>query len=200
MSTVCQCNKEKKRNTHLRVKEASWNIASLLSYLRNAVFSPPSLSPASQSSGWIQRLASQFGVFSACKSRQIQAPCGGGGGVAWVALWQAFPQTQELVFLMISPKLLDICPVFLLVFSPIKIFWYYSSRQVMAILCCVAKKAASTAQQPSIHSRTSIPAYGFLKSQEKPNQTKSLKTFVKCLWIPKKLGLWERNPNPRVWI
>jgi hypothetical protein len=30
-----------------------------------------------------------------------------------------FPNT-EISFLMISPKLLDICPVFLLVFSPIK--------------------------------------------------------------------------------
>ena len=40
MSTICHCNKEKKRNTHLRVKEASWNIAPLLSYL-NSVESPP---------------------------------------------------------------------------------------------------------------------------------------------------------------
>jgi hypothetical protein len=40
--------------------------------------------------------------------------------VAWVALWQAFPQTQKLVFLVISPYLPDICPVFLLVFSPLE--------------------------------------------------------------------------------
>jgi hypothetical protein len=26
-----------------------------------------------------------------------------------------------------------------------------------------------------------MPAFGFKKSQEKPNQTKSLETFVKCL-------------------
>ncbi len=38
----------------------------------------------------------------------------------------------------------------------------------------------------------------FKKTQEKPNQSKSLETFVKCLWFPKnKLGLWERNPYPR---
>jgi hypothetical protein len=32
----------------------------------------------------------------------------------------------------------------------------------------------------------SKPAYGFFKSQEKPNQTKSLETFVKCLWFSKR--------------
>jgi hypothetical protein len=49
---------------------------------------------------------------------------------------------------MISPKLLDIYPVFLLVFFPLETgdFLYYSSLQVMAIFCCVAKKAASAAQ------------------------------------------------------
>ena len=31
-----------------------------------------------------------------------------------------FLPNTEISFLMISPKLLDICPVFLLVFSPIK--------------------------------------------------------------------------------
>jgi hypothetical protein len=31
-----------------------------------------------------------------------------------------FPPNTGISFLMISPKLLDICPVFLLVFSPIK--------------------------------------------------------------------------------
>jgi hypothetical protein len=40
--------------------------------------------------------------------------------VAWVAIWWAFPQTQKLSFLMISPYLLDFCPVFLLIFSPLE--------------------------------------------------------------------------------
>ncbi len=40
MSTVCQCNKEKKRNTHLCVKEARRNIASLLSIEETQYFSP----------------------------------------------------------------------------------------------------------------------------------------------------------------
>jgi hypothetical protein len=119
MITVCQRNKEKKRDTHLCVKEALRNFASLLSYLRNAVFFPPSLSPASQSGGWIRRLASQFGVFSPCKSHRIQAPCGGGGGLG--SPLAGFSPNTGISLLMISPNLLDICPVFLLVFSPIKI-------------------------------------------------------------------------------
>jgi hypothetical protein len=38
-------------------------------------------------------------------------------GVAWVALWQAFHQTRKYGFLMTSPKLHDISPIFLLIFS-----------------------------------------------------------------------------------
>jgi hypothetical protein len=40
-------------------------------------------------------------------------------GVVWVALWRAFPQTRKYSFLMISPKLLDFSPFFLLIFSPL---------------------------------------------------------------------------------
>jgi hypothetical protein len=61
-------------------------------------FFPPSLSLASQSGGWIRHSETQFGIFSTCKSRWIQAPCGGGGGVAWVALWRAFPQNTGISF------------------------------------------------------------------------------------------------------
>jgi hypothetical protein len=39
--------------------------------------------------------------------------------VAWIALWRAFHQTRKFSFLMISPKLLDISPFFLLIFSPL---------------------------------------------------------------------------------
>ncbi len=52
MGTICHCNKEKKRNTHPRVKEASWNIAPLLSYLKSAESPPLPSSPT------------QFGIFS----------------------------------------------------------------------------------------------------------------------------------------
>ena len=141
MSTVRQRNKEKKRNTHLRVKEVSWNIAPLLSYLRNAEFSP-SPNPVSQSGGRIWRLASQFGVFSTCKSRQIQAPCGGGLGSPLAGF---SPNTGISLFAYFSTSYLTSgtfsCCYFLLLKQ--RIFWYYFGRLVMAILWCVSQKAAS---------------------------------------------------------
>jgi hypothetical protein len=39
--------------------------------------------------------------------------------MAWVALWRAFLHTRKNSFLMISPKLLDFSPFFLLIFSPL---------------------------------------------------------------------------------
>jgi hypothetical protein len=69
-------------------------------------------------------------------------------GVAWVALWRAFFQTQKLVFWWFLRSYLTSalfsCWYFLLLKQ--RNFWYYSSLQVMAILCCVVKKAASAAQ------------------------------------------------------
>ncbi len=38
-------------------------------------------------------------------------------------------------------------------------------------------------KQPKIH-RKSMPAYGFLKSEEKNLRSKSLETIAKCLWFP----------------
>jgi hypothetical protein len=63
--------------------------------------------------------------------------------VAWVALWRAFHQTRKYSFLMIYPKLHDISPFFLLIFSlpEQRIFLYYLGFQVMAILCCAAKNS-----------------------------------------------------------
>jgi hypothetical protein len=63
--------------------------------------------------------------------------------MAWVALWRAFLNTGKCSFLMISPKLLDISPFFLLIFSPLGTadFWCYLSFKVIAILCCVAKNS-----------------------------------------------------------
>ena len=37
--------------------------------------------------------------------------------MAWVVLWRAFHQTRKYGFLMISLKLFDILPFFLLIFS-----------------------------------------------------------------------------------
>jgi hypothetical protein len=89
----------------------------VIKLLRIALFLPPSLFSASQFGGWIPRSASQYRVSPRVNSGNLDAVR---WGVAWVALWQDFPQTQKLVFLMISPNLLDICPVFLLVFSPLE--------------------------------------------------------------------------------
>ncbi len=67
----------------------------------------------SQSGGWIPHLRPNIAFSPHGKAAESGR---GGVGVARVALWRAFPQTQKLVF----PNLLDICPVFLLVFSPLE--------------------------------------------------------------------------------
>jgi hypothetical protein len=92
-------------------------------------------------------LATQFGVsprVRVAKSRRRA----GEGGLAWVALWWAFPQTQELVFWLFLLSFLTSGPFSCWYFLLLKqrFFWYYSSRKVMATLCCVAQKAASAAQ------------------------------------------------------
>jgi hypothetical protein len=62
-----------------------------------------------------------------------------------------FSPNTEISFLMISPNLLDIYPIFLLVFSLLETadFLMLFQPLVMAILCCVAKKAVSAAQDLS---------------------------------------------------
>ncbi len=114
---------------------------------KNALFLPPSLSPCLNPAGGFC-VPRPNRVFSTCKGHRIWTRWG--GGVAWVALWLAFSQTQKLVFwwflrIYLTSALFS-CWYFLLLKQ--WIFWYYSSLQVMAILCCVAKKAASTAQLP----------------------------------------------------
>jgi hypothetical protein len=139
MSTIWHCNKERERTTHLRVKEASWNIVELFEKRWNCP-TPPLRCLI---------LAVCFGDsicrFSTCESHQFQAPY---GGLAWVALSGAFSQTQELVFWPFLLSYLTSGPFscwYFLLFKQ-RFFWYYFSRQVMAILCCVAQKAASAAQ------------------------------------------------------
>ncbi len=80
---------------------------------------PPSPTPALIWAAGFGVLVTQFGVFPMCESRQIQAPCGGGGGGLGSPLAGFSPNT-EISFLTRFPKLLDIWPAFLLVFSPIK--------------------------------------------------------------------------------
>ncbi len=147
MSTIWHCNKERKRNTHLRVKEASWNMASLLSYLKRCLISPP---PHSGVSFWRPDLAFwrlKLTFLLVWESPNPGAVRGRGGGLAWVAIWWAFPQTQELVFWLFLLSFLTSGPFSCWSFLLLKqrFFWYYSRRKVMAILCCVAQKAASAA-------------------------------------------------------
>jgi hypothetical protein len=90
-------------------------IVELLEKWRSAL--PP---PPVASFNWATHLgvsATQLGVSS--RVCQFQTPHGGGGGVNWVPLWRAFPQTQRISFLPRSPYLHDFWPVFLMIFSPI---------------------------------------------------------------------------------
>ncbi len=143
MSTVCKCSKEKKRNTHLHLKEASWNIAPLLSYLRNAEFSPNS--------------GVSFGRPYLALGDSMPNPGavrGGGGGLG--SPLGGFSPNTELVFWLFLWSYLTSGPFSCWYFLLLKqrFFQYYSNRQVMAILCCVAQKAASAAQLLSINMRT----------------------------------------------
>ncbi len=150
MSTICHCSKEKKRNTHLRLKEASLNIAPLLSYLKSGgiSFPPPPPTPASHSADPIWRFGYSILHFSTCESRQIQGLCGRGGRMARVALCGTFSQAQELVFWLFLQSYLTSGPFSCWYFLLLKqrFCWYYFSRQMMSFLCCVAQKAASAAQ------------------------------------------------------
>ena len=101
-------------------------------------------------------------------------------GVAWVAHWRAFTQTQKFVFWWFLQSYftsaLFSCWYFLLLKH--RIFWYYSVLQVMAILCCVAKKAASAAQSCKLKN---LQIWKFVYF----NNLFHLQTFSKCntLWF-----------------
>ncbi len=114
-----------------------------MSYYVLHYFLPPSLFSASQFRVWIPRPEI---AFSPRVNSQILDAVG--WGVAWVALRRAFPQTQKLVFFMISPYLLDICPVFLLVFSPLEtadfLMFFKPLGDGYSLLC--SQKTASAAQ------------------------------------------------------
>ena len=139
MSTVCQRNKEKKRNTYLRVKNGveilfrCWVIKICI------IFLPPSLFSASQFRGWISRPRPDSALSPHVNSAESRR--GGVGGGLGSPLG-GFPQTQILVFWWFLQIYLTTasfsCWYFLLLKQ--RIFWCYSSLQLMAILCCVAKK------------------------------------------------------------
>ncbi len=84
--------------------------------IKFCVISPPPLFFASQFRVWIPLLHPGI-AFSQCANSAESRHGGVGGGLGSPL---AFPQTQKLGFLMISPYLLDFCPVFLLIFSPLE--------------------------------------------------------------------------------
>ena len=90
-----------------------------------------------------------------CESRQIQAPCRGGECGLGSPLAGFSPNTELVFWLFLQSYLTSgpfSCWYFLLLKQ--RFFRYYSSPQVMAILCCVAQKAASAAWLLSINMRT----------------------------------------------
>jgi hypothetical protein len=89
----------------------------VIKLLRIALFSPPSLFSASQSGRWIQRPRPNITFSPRVKSAE-SGRSGVGGGLG--SPLAGFSPNTEISFLMISPNLLDICPVFLLVFSPLE--------------------------------------------------------------------------------
>jgi hypothetical protein len=80
-------------------------------------FSPLPFSPGLNPAGGFRAPQPNL-AFSPCvkAAKSRRGVVGGGLGGPLVG----FLPNTEINFLMISPKLLDICPVFLLVFSPIK--------------------------------------------------------------------------------
>ncbi len=88
----------------------------VIELLRIANFLSPSLFSASQFGGWISRLRPDI-AFSPCVN-SVESGCGGVGGGLGSPLAGVSPKTE--ISFLISPYLLDICPVFLLVYSPLE--------------------------------------------------------------------------------
>jgi hypothetical protein len=84
----------------------------------HSIFPPLPFSPHLNPAGGFHALWLNL-AFSLCvKTAGFGRGAEGGGFGSPLA---GFLPNTEISFLMISPKLLDICPIFLLVFSPIKI-------------------------------------------------------------------------------
>ncbi len=90
----------------------------VIKLLRIAIFSPPpSFVSASQFGGWIPRPRPDIAFSPRVKAAE-SGRSGVGGGLG--SPLAGFSPNKEISFLMISPNLLDICPVFLLVLSPLE--------------------------------------------------------------------------------
>jgi hypothetical protein len=82
------------------------------------IFLLPSLFSASQFRVWIPRPRLEI-AFSPCVNSADSRCCGVGGGLG--SPLAGFSPNTEIGFLMISPYLLDFCPVFLLYFLLLKL-------------------------------------------------------------------------------
>jgi hypothetical protein len=91
----------------------------IIKLLRNAVFPPPPLpfSPRLNPAGGFRAPRPNLAFSPPVKAAESRRGVVGGGLGIPIA---GFLPNTEIRFLMISPKLLDICPVFLLVFSPLE--------------------------------------------------------------------------------
>ncbi len=90
---------------------------SVIELLSFALFSPPYRFSASQFCLRIPRPRPEI-AFSPCVNSKESRRGRVGGGLG--SPLAGFSQNTEISFLMISPYLLDICPVFLLIFSPLE--------------------------------------------------------------------------------
>ena len=132
----------RRKGIHILVWEKHFIILLRCWVIRKERNSPPPHSSVSFVRVHLVFLATQFGVFSTCKSRQIQAPCGGGLGSPLAGF---SPNTGISFFAYFSTSYLTSGPFSCWYFLLLKqrIFWYYFGRLVMAILWCVSQKAAS---------------------------------------------------------
>ncbi len=103
------CSKERARNTCLLCEINFLKYCFIVELFKKWRICPP------QDGASIWRLILTF-----WRTNLVTPHVGGaGGGVAWVALSRAFPQTQGISFLPRSPYLHDILLMFLMLYSPL---------------------------------------------------------------------------------
>ncbi len=109
-------------------------------------FSPPSLFSASQFRGWISSPLPDSALSPRVNSAESRRGGVGGGLGSPLA---GFSPNTDISFLIISPNSLDICPVFLLVFSPLEtadfLMLFKPLGDGYSLLC--SQKAASAVQE-----------------------------------------------------
>jgi hypothetical protein len=145
-----QCSKERARNTHLRVEIFILKYCFIVELFKKVATSVPPL-PHLRASFW--RLIWAFWRPNLATfhvgSRPTRSPHRGRGG-GWLGLPSRglSPTHKELVFCLVLLNCMTSGPFswcYILLLTQ-RFFWYYLNRKVMAILCCVAQKAASAAQ------------------------------------------------------